>query len=388
MTLPNKLEPGQFTTGDFIQAVSDDPEALVYFLCNIGDGDAQVLLLPKDQVSGTRRAVVVDAGRRNKLADLLDDFGAAGLLPIAGTALAANSIALIVATHPHHDHIAGIPQIFERHGHAVAEFWDPGYYHPVPAYHALWAAVEQLPHVVYTQPASGMRRFIGSVGFTVLAPSINLRNRFDTYGVDINNASISLRVEFPAGRVVERDGDRVLVDSPRTASLILGADAQTLSWSHVLTDFPYLQGSDSEAARAIRAAVGRDLLRSQVLKVSHHASKRGINLELVERISPALTLVSSVGSAGAYNFPHAVAQEILREARQPIAGSADGVRDSDSALGIFYTADAVGNPPEEAAGEPAGTIGVVMKPGSRSIWRFFDEPKDRIQLAAGKRWNG
>jgi beta-lactamase superfamily II metal-dependent hydrolase len=39
-----------------------------------------------------------------------------------------------------------------------------------------------------------------------------------------------------------------------------------------------------------------------VLKVSHHASKHGVNLELVERIKPALTLVSSVAAAGRTAF--------------------------------------------------------------------------------------
>jgi hypothetical protein len=45
-----------------------------------------------------------------------------------------------------------------------------------------------------------MRRFIGNTEVTVLTPSIALRNRYDTYGIDVNNASISLRVATPAGR--------------------------------------------------------------------------------------------------------------------------------------------------------------------------------------------
>ena len=37
-------------------------------------------------------------------------------------------------------------------------------------------------------------------------------------------------------------------------ALILGADAQTLSWSYVLTDFPYLAASTTEQARLLDVA--------------------------------------------------------------------------------------------------------------------------------------
>ena len=199
-------------------------------------------------------------------------------------------------------------------------------------------AIESQPSLLYAQPTSGLRRWIGNVVVTVLTPSIQLRNRFDTYGVEVNNSSIALRIEFPATRVVQRAADRSLVDTPNTKSLILGGDAQTLSWSYADTDFPVLAASSTAAAKAIKAATGSDPLRSQVLKVSHHASKHGVNLELVERIDPALTLVSSVAGGGAYRFPHTVTQELIREAIDPTTTSGDP-HPPDWELGIFYTSD-------------------------------------------------
>jgi hypothetical protein len=55
------------------------------------------------------------------------------------------------------------------------------------------------------------------------------------------DASISLRLEFPVFRWLEgweevEEGEPV--DASRTVSLILGADAQTLSWSYVLSRRP------------------------------------------------------------------------------------------------------------------------------------------------------
>jgi hypothetical protein len=174
----------------------------------------------------------------------------------------------------------------------------------------------------------------------------------------------------------------------QSATLILGADAQALSWSFVATDFPYLAASDSDQARAISGGMGdRDLLAADVLKVSHHASKHGVNLELVERINPAVTIISSTANGPSYGFPHTVSQELIREALDPVAGrlSHHGKpRDhrADEALGIFYTCDrtdAAGNP-------PAGSLAVITKGQRRELWRFSDAAKNRIDFDNARRW--
>ena len=216
------------------------------------------------------------------------------------------------------------------------------------------------------------------MALTVLSPSIRLRNLFDSYGVQINDASISVRIEFPATRVEQRDDRRNLVDKPRKTSLILGADAQTLSWSHVLTDFPYLAGSTSAVAEALKMATGSVPLKGHVFKISHHASKHGVNLELVARIDPLLTLISSVADAGSYKFPHTVAQELIREALEPTTTSG-AAHKKDYELRILYTCDTSGP-------RALGTVGVVLsRSGKRTVWRFQDEPGDEIDIAAGRK---
>jgi hypothetical protein len=272
-----------------------------------------------------------------------------------------------------------MPGVLEEFGSVVAELWDSGYWHTIPAYHELMAAIERLPFLLYAQPTSGLRRWIGDVEITVLAPSIQLRNRFDTYGVAINDASISLRLEFPASRVEQRDADRRYVGRRATQSLLLGADAQTLSWSVVAADFPALGPDPTPAGAEIRSASGTDALRATVLKVAHHASKHGVNLELVERIAPALTLVSSVGGEGAYGFPHTVAQGLIREALDPTTGSG-GEHPPDHELRVFYTSDT------DDAGAVLGSMAVVMSGTRWSLWRFGDRPPEHIDLTRGRRW--
>ena len=227
----------------------------------------------------------------------------------------------MVATHPHLDHVRGLPQVLQLFGDRVAELWDPGYFHTLPDYHELMCEVERRPRLQYTQPTSGLRRYIGNAAVTVLSPRCCCAIASTRTGPRSTTPPSACESSFPAARVIQRNADRTYVKRPRTNALILGADAQTLSWSYVMTDFPYLAHSGSAAATAIGAATGGDMLRSQVLKVSHHCSKHGVNLELVERVAPHYTLVSSVGGGGKYNFPHNVAQEVVREGLQAIAGA-------------------------------------------------------------------
>jgi hypothetical protein len=73
--------------------------------------------------------------------------------------------------------------------------------------------VEKCRTLLYAQPTSGYRRWISDVAISVLAPSIQLRNRYDSYGIEVNDSSISLRIEFPVHRYLEerkttKQGDR------------------------------------------------------------------------------------------------------------------------------------------------------------------------------------
>ena len=108
----------------------------------------------------------------------------------------------------------GMPEFIDRFGELIDEYWEPGYYHPTKAFFETMRALEDRG-IRQLQPTSGTTRFLGSGKVTVLAPAIGLRNRFDSYGVEINNASLSLMVEAPASRYLERDQERRYVRRPR-----------------------------------------------------------------------------------------------------------------------------------------------------------------------------
>jgi len=146
----------------------------------------------------------------------------------------------------------------------------------------------------------------------------------------------------------------------------------------VFTDFPYLPDSSTTAAKAIKAATGGDLLRSDIMKISHHCSKRGVNLELMERIKPRVTLVSSVAGGGTYKFPHEVSQEIIREALDPIA-KLDRDHKKDWELGIFYTSD------QDDNDTVLGSIALVLSASRITMWRFGDNSTDRLRFGNSRR---
>jgi beta-lactamase superfamily II metal-dependent hydrolase len=353
----------RLTLGAFADECTAD--RLVHFLLNVGDGDTQLLLLPEQ--SGTRRMLVVDVATTRKLPALIATLRAD---PVLGPKI--GDIALVVATHPHNDHIGGMPELLDLLHADVRELWESGFFYTSHSYNELMRAIDE-HGIPVAQPTSGMTRWIDSVKVEALSPSIQLRNSFDTYGVDANNASIVLRLEFPS----------VVARPSRGAAfrrLILGGDAQTRAWAGVVEDFPELAASTSEFLKSLRMAQGGDALNADVFKVSHHGSKHGVNLELVERIRPQASLISSVAGGGEFNFPHLLAQEALREALQPTTSSR-APRQKDWDLGIHYTG-AVDT--DEAR---LGSIGVVVPPsGDIQVWRFGDRASQAVDLAGGRRF--
>ena len=170
---------------------------------------------------------------------------------------------------------------------------------------------------------------------TVLAPGTQLRNLFDSYGVNINNASIALKVDYPMARILERGRTAPAEARARRRSSSAPTRRRARGgrcWWTPSARRPRTAVTDALRGRAAAAA------DAQVFKVPHHGSKHGLNLELVEAIEPAVSIVSSVREGGRYHFPHEVMQAALREAldprssepgkphRKPIASSTSSTR--------------------------------------------------------------
>ena len=386
------LAPCEPRPGSLVSCIAEDPQALVYFLLNVGDGDTQLFLLPAGQ-DGHRQLVIVDVATTAKLPRLLDCLHDEDLIDSPGS---PGQISLLVATHPHHDHIGGMADLIDRLAEAqptgsrsaIDQFWEPGYFYPSPSFHNLMKRLEACRDIRWLQPTSGTTLFLGAVKITVIGPGVGLRNRFDTYGIKVNDASLTLMVEYPATKIqAEPDPrrpqrmNRRLIKR-RTHRLLLGADAQFTSWAQATVDFPDLeQEYNPVLARELRAATGSDYLKADVVKLSHHGSKHGVNIELLERVAAPITLISSQIGGGSYNFPHVLAMEAVREARQ--ATTSDRVdRLSDYELGVHITGGTLTN------GGTLGSIAAVISSsgaGPITLFRLGDAPSAEIDLHDARR---
>lgn len=353
---------------------------LAVFVLSVGDGDAIVVRFPRQNGQPPTFAVVdsYDGAKSVELIDALAKPDAA-------------QVRFVCATHPHWDHISGLRRVLNHFAGRVEEFWDSGFRFTSATYRELMVTVADHSRAFglrLLRPTSGFETFHAGASMTVLSPSIALRNRFDTHGVDINNASIVLRIAYPVPEPAEdypgRDSEAPERLDPRR-TVILGGDAQTDAWSSVLGEFPHLDPDERYWARAIGARGGQHPLHADFFKVSHHSSKRGINLELLERLGdrgtggpssgPAIMAVSCAsGRDSHHGFPHRVCQGLLREVRDPRAKSG-GDHDRDDDLGIHYTSQLT------ADGTPAGSIAyVITSSGTRRLYRFGDGADELVDL--------
>ena len=362
-----------------LQLRDDD---LALFVLNVGDGDALVVRFPIIVPGDPPTYGVIDSFDADKTIALINDLG-------------AGPIRFVCATHPHFDHIRGLRDVLRTFRNSVAEFWDSGFRYTSATYLRLLEEVEtQAPGIRFIRPTSGFEFMHARAQVTVLSPSIALRNRYDTYGVDVNNASIVARVRYPVpAPSVQYPGSK----SPAagkpvtTRTIILGGDAQTDAWGQVIQEFPHLDLDPKNWVRQIGGGTGSQPLACDLFKVSHHSSKRGVNLELLERMGdrtgkgpsdgPRWLVVSCASGADSdYGFPHSVTQALMREVRNPQA-QAGGQHKPDDELGIHFTSQTLASD-----GSPLGSIAFVIGgDGRTSLYRFRDRVTEPVDLSSARR---
>jgi competence protein ComEC len=170
-------------------------------------------------------------------------------------------IDLVVLTHPHEDHVGGLPLLIERY--RVGRLVEPGMTGPGPGYAALETALARRG-MRSGLLSTGDRFALDDVSFRVLWPDPGVVPRAppDT-GTGINNVSIALLGTFGAQR------------------FLLTGDAE--------------EGIDP-------ILVARGLPHVDVLKVAHHGSRTATTDALLSATRPAVALVS-VGAKNTFGHP-------------------------------------------------------------------------------------
>ncbi|WP_328669011.1 ComEC/Rec2 family competence protein [Streptomyces sp. NBC_00328] len=217
------------------------PPGWRFAMCDVGQGDASVLAV------GDGSAVVVDAGPDPVLADR------------CLSTLGVTRIPLVVLTHFHADHVAGLPGVLR--GRSVGAIEATGFEEPLEQ--AEFVRREALArHIPLTRAVAGERRSAGDLDWRVLWPPPDPFPPPD----GPNDASVTL-----------------LVRSAGLRLLLLG-------------------DLEPPAQRALaRSPAAAELAGVDVLKVAHHGSAYQ-DPELIRRVAPRLALVS-VGGDNPYGHP-------------------------------------------------------------------------------------
>jgi competence protein ComEC len=247
------------------------PSGWLVVACDVGQGDAVVL------PTGPGDAAVVDAGPDPAATDRC--LGRLGV----------RHVSLLVITHFHVDHVAGIAGVFR--GRSVAAIVTTAYPEPAAGHDAVLAAATA-EHVPVHVAVAGSAYRLGAMLLCVLGP---VRTVTGTRS-DPNNNSLVL--------LATAGGRRVL----------LAGDAE------------------EEEQHLVLDAVGASALRADVLKLAHHGSSYQ-DPAFLDAVAPAVALVS-VGAGNPYGHPNAAV--LARLAR---SGARVLRTDQDSDAAVVLTPD-------------------------------------------------
>ncbi|MFJ8936024.1 ComEC/Rec2 family competence protein [Streptomyces sp. NPDC102365] len=230
-----------------------------FAMCDVGQGDAMVL------AAGDGSAVVVDAGPDPALVDR------------CLTALGITRVPLVVLTHFHADHVAGLPGVLR--GRSVGAIETTGLEEPLDQAEFVHrqAAVRHIP---VTRAVAGERRRTGGLDWQVLWPPPSRAP-----GAGPAPVPIPMPGSEP-GPVLEGPNDAsvtLLVRSAGLTMLMLGD----------------LEPPAQQAL--LRSPAGAGLGAVDVLKVAHHGSANQ-DPDLLRRAAPRLALISC-GADNPYGHP-------------------------------------------------------------------------------------
>lgn len=222
---------------------------------DVGQGDSYLIVTPE------RKTVLIDAG--------LAEAGAQVVAFLRR--LDIRELDLVVATHPHADHIGGMGYVLEAV--KVKNFLDSGQEHTTLTYRRMLEAVKK--HVGRLTIAKAGQKFNLDNGITlsVLGPRQPwLQN---VSGSDLNANSVVVRLDY--GRF----------------SMLFTGDAEDETEARLLAD---------EAPLAVK-----------VLKVAHHGSRHSTKEPFLRAVKPEIAVISC-GATNRYGHPTQATLDRLRRA--------------------------------------------------------------------------
>lgn len=221
------------------------PTVTVHYI-DVGQGDSIFVELPK------HRALLIDAGTAeagDDVVDYIDDLG-------------YSHIDYLIGTHPHSDHIGGLPAVLNAF--SVGEFYMPKVSHTTKTFENVLDAAEE----------NGLKIRTAKAGVVLVDEEL-------------------LRVELLAP---VRDDYEELNDW--SAACMVTYD---------ITKFLFTGDMEETAEQDLVGDIS-----ANVLKVGHHGSDTATSEEFLERVDPDYAIIS-VGEGNSYGHPHEQTLDRLKE---------------------------------------------------------------------------
>lgn len=210
---------------------------------------------------GQGDSILLQAGAQNILIDAGDRASGARVVAYL-RAQGVRKIDLLIATHPHADHIGGLEEVFQQM--PVARIIDSGQVHTTQTFLNYLRTIDD-KNIPFETPAGQIIELAANVELRVIGPLRAYDN--------LNDGSVVVMVR--AG----------------TVSLLLTGDME------------------SDAERDLLQAGG---LSATVLKVGHHGSNTSSTTDFLQAVRPRVAIIS-VGADNSFGHPSPAALARLRE---------------------------------------------------------------------------
>jgi competence protein ComEC len=239
--------PGIGLRGSSHQAENDGK--LSAYILDVGQGDSSLIIFGN-------KTILIDAGEIDMGDRVVSDLKELGV----------TRIDLLVATHPHSDHIGGMQKVLDNF--PVGKVLDSGMPHQSALYERFLETIDKknIPYKVAVQ--GDTIDLDPALRIAVLSPP---EKRF---GDDLNTNSIMLRISYG------------------TINFLFTGDT----------------GGEAETALAKSGYA----LDSQILKVGHHGSMHSSSPAFIARVHPE-TAIISLGRDNPYSHPHKQAIDTLTD---------------------------------------------------------------------------
>jgi len=238
----------------WIAAITTPDTKLHVFFLDVGQGDAILIQTP------SHHNILIDGGPSPEA--ITAELGSR--LTFWG-----RTIDLVVLTHPHDDHIAGLVEVLRRY--EVKQVLEIGMKYESPAY-SEWLKLIEEKGIKRTIAEAGQRIELGAgIWLDILHPPGDFLQDTDS---DVDNNGVVLRLVY--GEI----------------SFLLTADI-------------YQEGEQCLLGQGVE-------LESTVLKVAHHGADTSSSPSFLDAVSPQLAVIS-VGEDNLYNLPDQEVRDRLEQ---------------------------------------------------------------------------